>query len=230
MSSRWRRMGLRGRLALSIGAIVVLAFAVVFVAVRAQMANEASVIQREEGHEHGSPAAAGENGEEGPSISPISDAQSDVEKTFLAVGGATLVAALLAGYLLAARTASPLRHFAQTASEIDAGDLTPRLRSDPRDAAELRILADAFNHMLDRLDQAFAKQRQFVSDASHELRSPLTAIRGQLEVLARQEEPSAQEVGRVEAVALREIGRVERLVEDMLSLARLDEGVGPALR
>ena len=223
-------MGLRGRLALSIGAIVVLAFAVVFVAVRAQMANEASVIQREEGHEHGSPAAAGENGEEGPSISPISDAQSDVEKTFLAVGGATLVAALLAGYLLAARTASPLRHFAQTASEIDAGDLTPRLRSDPRDAAELRILADAFNHMLDRLDQAFAKQRQFVSDASHELRSPLTAIRGQLEVLARQEEPSAQEVGRVEAVALREIGRVERLVEDMLSLARLDEGVGPALR
>ena len=47
--ARWRRMGLRGRLALSIGAIVVLAFAVVFVAVRAQMANEASVIRREEG-------------------------------------------------------------------------------------------------------------------------------------------------------------------------------------
>jgi signal transduction histidine kinase len=227
MKHRLERVGLRGRLAISIGAIVVLAFAVVFVAVRAQMANEASVIQREEGREHGPRPAAGE---EGPSISPISDAQSDVEKTFLLVGGATLVAALLAGYLLAARTASPLRQFAQTASEIDAGDLTPRLQSGPGDAAELRVLAEAFNHMLDRLDRAFARQRQFVSDASHELRSPLTTIRGQLEVLARQEQPSAREVRRVEATALREMGRVERLVEDMLSLTRLDEGLGPALR
>jgi len=230
MRRAWERLGLRGRLALSIGTIVVLAFALVFAAVRTQMAHESSVIEREEGHENRPPEAAGGEPRERPSISPISDAQSDVEKTFLLVGGATLVAALLAGYLLAARTASPLRQFAQTASEIDAGDLTPRLRSGPGDAAELRILAESFNHMLDRLDQAFARQRQFVSDASHELRSPLTAIRGQLEVLGRQQQPSGDEVRRVEVVALREIGRVERLVEDMLSLARLDEGVGPALR
>jgi two-component system, OmpR family, sensor kinase len=225
----WDSLGLRGRLALSIGAIVVVAFAVVFVAVRAEMAHESSVISREEGHEDGTPATSGEAAEH-PAISPISDAQSDVEKTFFLVGGATLVAALLAGYLLAARTASPLHRFAETAAEIDAGDLAPRLESSPGDAAELRILAEAFNHMLDRLDRAFARQRQFVSDASHELRSPLTAIRGQLEVLARLEAPSEQEVRRVETVALREIGRVERLVEDMLSLARLDEGDDPSLQ
>ena len=230
MRRAWERLGLRGRLALSIGTIVVLAFALVFAAVRTQMANESSVIEREEGHESRLPEAAAGEPRERPSISPISDAQSDVEKTFLLVGGATLLAALLAGYLLAARTASPLQRFANTAAQIDAGDLTPRLQAGPGDAAELRILAESFNHMLDRLDQAFARQRQFVSDASHELRSPLTAIRGQLEVLGRQQRPSGDEVRRVEVVALREIGRVERLVDDMLSLARLDEGVGPALQ
>lgn len=230
MSSAWRRLGLRGRLALSIGTIVVLAFAVVFIAVRAQMSNESAVIKREEARESSKPGATAAESGDGLSISPIADAQSDVEKTFLVIGGMSLVAALLAGYLLAARTASPLRRFAATAAEVDAGDLTPRLDPSPAAAAELRTLAEAFNHMLDRLDRAFAQQRQFVSDASHELRSPLTAIRGQLEVLARSESPSAAEIHRVEAMTLTEMRRVERLVDDLLALARLDEGVAPALR
>jgi signal transduction histidine kinase len=230
MRSAWRRLGLRGRLALSIGTIVVLAFAVVFVAVRAQMSNESAVIRHEEGREKRAPGAAASEPGEGSALSPIEDAQSDVEKTFFLVGGASLLAALLAGYLVAARTASPLRRLAATAAEVDAGDLTPRLDPSPAAAAELRTLAEAFNHMLDRLDRAFAQQRQFVSDASHELRSPLTAIRGQLEVLARSESPSAAEIHRVEAMALTEMRRVERLVDDLLALARLDEGVAPALR
>ena len=225
--SRASGLGLRGRLALSIGAIVTIAFAVVFVAVKTQMDQESDVIKREEAREMraSGPGGSGEHS----SLSPIEDARSDVEKTFVVVGGATLIAALFAGYLLAARTASPLRRFAETAAEIDSGDLTPRLEASPSDAAELRTLAEAFNHMLDRLDDAFARQREFVSDASHELRSPLTAIRGQLEVLAREDSPSAEEVRRVERVAITEIGRVERLVEDLLTLARVDEGVGPAL-
>lgn len=230
MSSAWRRLGLRGRLAFSIGTIVVLAFAVVFVAVRAQMSHESSVIKREEALESGKTVASAGESSEVSSISPIEDAQSDVEKTFIAIGATSLVAALFAGYLLAARTASPLRRFAATAAEVDAGDLTPRLDPSPAAAAELRTLAEAFNHMLDRLDRAFAQQRQFVSDASHELRSPLTAIRGQLEVLARSESPSAAEIHRVEEMTLTEMRRVERLVDDLLALARLDEGVAPALR
>lgn len=226
MRRAWERLGLRGRLALAIGTIVVIAFAVVFVAVRAQMSNESKVIKREEarearepGHERGEPS----------SLSPIEDAHSDVEKTFFLIGGASLLAALLAGYLLAARTASPLRRFAATAAEVDAGDLTPRLRPDLSSAAELNTLAEAFNHMLDRLDLAFARQRQFVSDASHELRSPLTAIRGQIEVLARSENPGAAEVRRVAATTMAEMQRVERLVEGMLALARLDEGAGASI-
>jgi two-component system OmpR family sensor kinase len=223
--SAWRKLGLRGRLAISIAAIVVFAFGAVFVVVRAQMANESAVIRREEAKE---PSDA--NSEGSSHVTPISDAQSDVEKTFFFVGAASLLAALLAGYLLAARTASPLRRFAETAAEVDAGDLTPRLAPGPEAASELRTVADAFNHMLDRLEDAFARQRRFVSDASHELRSPLTAIRGQLEVLARSEAPDAAEVRRVERLALAEMGRVERMVEDLLALARLDEGVGPAPR
>jgi two-component system, OmpR family, sensor kinase len=226
----WAKLGLRGRLALSIGAIVVLAFAVVFVAVRAEMAHESNVIKREEAREASEPGASGRGSDEGSAVSPIEDAQSDAEKALLLVGGAALIAALLAGYLLATRTASPLRRFAATAAEVDAGDLTPRLDSSATSAAELRTLAEAFNHMLDRLDRAFARQRQFVSDASHELRSPLTAIRGQLEVLARNDHPSATEVRRVETMTMAEMRRVERLVDDLLALARLDEGVGLALR
>ncbi len=225
MIGAWRRLGLRGRLTLSIGSIVVFAFAIVFVAVRAQMSNESAVIRREESREVTGPGEGGED-----TASPIADAHSDVEKTLFLAGGITLVLALLGGGLIASRTASPLRRFATTAAAVDGGDLTPRLDDDPRAASELRALAESFNHMLDRLEDAFSRQRQFVSDASHELRSPLTAVRGQLEVLARSEHPDPAEVRRVEAVTLAELGRVERLVESLLALARLDEGQGPALR
>lgn len=229
MTRAWAKLGLRGRLGLSIGSIVVVAFALVFVAVRSQMSDESAVIGREEAREEALPSDP-EAGEP-PRLSPIRDAHSDVEKTFLLVGGVTLIAALLGGYLVAARTAAPLRRFAATAAEVDAGDLKPRLATDPSMSTELRTLAESFNNMLDRLDGAFARQRVFVSDASHELRSPLTAVRGQLEVLARNEAPSAEEIHHVEQMAMVEIGRAERLVDDLLSLARLDEGgIGPSLQ
>jgi two-component system, OmpR family, sensor kinase len=71
--------------------------------------------------------------------------------------------------------------------------------------------------------EAFSRQRRFVADASHELRTPLTAVRGQLEVLARQPDPEAAEVRRVESVVAGELARIERLVDELLTLARLDE-------
>ncbi|HEY2478755.1 MAG TPA: ATP-binding protein [Solirubrobacterales bacterium] len=230
MRAGWERLGLRGRLALSFGAIVVVAFGTVFITVRAQMSHEHTVINREEEREAHEPGATPNEQHGSDEDSPIEDAQSDVQQTFIAVGAVALIAALLAGYLVAARTAAPLRRFAATATEVDAGDLSPRLTVDPTAAAELRVLSDSFNHMLDRLEDAFARQRGFVSDASHELRSPLTAIRGQIEVLAREPEPDATAVRRVEAATLAELRRVERLVDELLALARLDEGVGPARR
>lgn len=217
----WRRLGLRGRLGLSIGALFLVAFGVVFVAVRAEMAHETGVIDREEGHESGD----GERADR-PSTSPISDAQEEMEETFLIVGGVAVVLALGGAYLIAARTSSPLRRMAATAAEVESGDLSPRLREEPGAAPEVRDLIAGFNRMLERLDLAFSRQRSFVSDASHELRTPLTALRGQVEVLARNPHPSAEEVRRVESLTTAELARMERLVEGLLALARLDEGAG----
>ncbi len=227
MRGAWRRLGLRGRLALSIAAIVLAAFGALFVAVRGEMGDESSVIKREEHREAGGSRALpldADRAEVSP-LSPVEDAQAEVVKTFLIAGALTLGAALLAGYLLAARTAAPLRRMAATAAAVDAGDLTPRIGSETAAAVEVRTLAEAFDRMLDRLDDAFSRQRQFASDASHELRTPLTAIRGQLEVLARSERPEPAEVRRVEGVVLTEMTRIERLVDDLLTLARLDEAV-----
>jgi two-component system, OmpR family, sensor kinase len=218
----WTGLGLRGRLTVSIGALVLIAFGVVFVFVRAEMADESHVINHEETRERSAPVRGGDKGES-PTISSISDAQEEVERTFLIVGGIALAAALVGGYLIAARTASPLRRMAATAEEVRSGDLTPRLREEPAAAPELRALIAGFNRMLERLDLAFSRQRRFVSDASHELRTPLTAVRGQLEVLASSPDTSIEEVRRVEAVTLAEVERMERMVEELLALAQLDE-------
>ena len=112
---------------------------------------------------------------------------------------------------------------AGVAARVDAGDLHPRIHDPGAQGHEVRVLADAFNHMLDRLTDAFAGQSAFVADASHELRTPLTVIRGQLEVLASQPNPSGEEVRRVERLVQAEIARIGRLVDDLLLLAKAEQ-------
>src|SRR5207245_10664417 len=116
-----------------------------------------------------------------------------------------------------------LRRMASVATRVDAGDLRPRIHDADAEGTEVRVLAEAFNHMLDRLTEAFASQRAFVADASHELRTPLTVIRGQLEVLASQRGPAHEEVRRVEHLVRAEIERITRLVDDLLLLVRLEQ-------
>ena len=111
------------------------------------------VIKREEAREHSEPGRARPSRARARRSRRSRTPSPTSRRPSCSSAAATLVAALLAGYLLAARTASPLRRFAATAAEVDAGDLTPRLEPEPGDAAELRTLAEAFNHMLDRLDR-----------------------------------------------------------------------------
>ena len=160
----------------------------------------------------------------GEPLESVDRALEGLSRTFLIVGSITLLLGAGAGYLLAARTARPLRRMSQVAGKIDAGELSLRMQaSGPRD--EVRRLAESFNHMLERLEDAFSRQRSFVSDASHELRTPLTVVRGQLEVLARQPEPQAEDIERVSAQVSAAVARMERLVDDLLLLARTDEGI-----
>jgi signal transduction histidine kinase len=111
---------------------------------------------------------------------------------------------------------------AAVATRVDAGDLEPRMTPAASSGDEVRVLAEAFNHMLDRLSEAFESHREFIADASHELRTPLTVIRGQLEVLAAQENPSVEEVTRAERLVQNEITRISRLVDDLLLLAQAE--------
>jgi two-component system, OmpR family, sensor kinase len=149
------------------------------------------------------------------------DLEGDVHAFLFAVA-LTFVGALIGAFVIGTRFSRPLQRMAAVAQRVDAGDLHPRIHHDGG-PEELRVLADAFNHMLDRLTEAFAGQRAFVADASHELRTPLTVIRGQLEVLAAQEHPSEREVRRVEQLVQAEIARVGRLVDDLLLLARAEQ-------
>ncbi len=150
------------------------------------------------------------------------DFSSDA-RTFVLAGVLTLLGALVGAWLIGTRLSRPLRRMAEVAARVDAGDLHPRIHVVSSEAAELRVLADAFNHMLDRLTEAFAGQRAFVADASHELRTPLTVISGQLEVLAAQSQPSEPEVRRVERLVQAEITRITRLVDDLLLLAKAEQ-------
>jgi signal transduction histidine kinase len=159
----------------------------------------------------------------GEPLALVERAQNSVARAFALAGGLTLVIALLASYLAGARVTAPLRRMAAVAARVDAGDLEPRMEPRPGSGHEVVVLAEAFNHMLDRLAVAFAGQREFVADASHELRTPLTVIRGQLEVLAAEQHPSGAEVRRVERLVQAEITRISRLVDDLLVLAQAEQ-------
>jgi two-component system OmpR family sensor kinase len=156
----------------------------------------------------------------GEPLAPVSRAQRGVARAFVLAGALALAGALLGAYLIGTRLTRPLRRMAAVAARVDAGDLHPRIHHPGGQGDEVRVLADAFDHMLDRLTAAFAGQRAFVADASHELRTPLTVIGGQLELLAAQEHPPGEELRRVQRRVRAEIARMTRLIDDLLLLAK----------
>ena len=134
--------------------------------------------------------------------------------------GATLIVLLLASavaYAIAGRALAPVRELTRTAQSISQSDLTQRINvQGAGDAAEM---ARSFNSMLDRLERVFRGQREFVQDASHELRDPLTICRGHLELLGDDPVEQRQTVGLV----IDELDRMSRMVDDLQLLAEAEQ-------
>jgi signal transduction histidine kinase len=126
-----------------------------------------------------------------------------------------LIASLLA-WFAAGRVLSPLRLLRQTARSITKSDLSRRIQVEGDD--EIAELGRTFNEMLDRLEAAFESQRDFVNDASHELRTPITIVRGHLELMGDDPEERRQTI----ELVMDELDRMSRMVEDMLLLAKAE--------
>nr|WP_246283958.1 HAMP domain-containing sensor histidine kinase [Nocardioides perillae] len=132
--------------------------------------------------------------------------------SLLSLGLLTLVAALQSGRLLA-----PLRALRATAAEISTSDLTRRIPETGSGRDDVTALSRTFNGMLDRLESGFGDQRRFLDDAGHELKTPLTVLRGHLELL---DPDDAAEVAETRDLLLDEVDRMARLVGDLILLAK----------
>lgn len=140
--------------------------------------------------------------------------------------GLTVVLAFIAFaigvWLLSRQVLSPLQRVTHAASRVSGRDLSQRVPV-PRSNDEIRELALTLNRMLDRLQESFETQRRFTADASHELRTPVTAIVGHTNYLLRRTEPKPEQSDSL-TVIRREAERMAKLVNDLLELARADAG------
>jgi signal transduction histidine kinase len=137
--------------------------------------------------------------------------------------GVLFVASLGVGWVVAGRVLAPIGRITSVARDIQATDLSRRIRLPGPEEDELKQLADTFDAMLARLDAAFAAQRQFVTDASHELRNPLAIIRTNADVALADPDASPDDLRQTIATVKRAGDRMSLLVDDLLALARRQE-------
>lgn len=145
---------------------------------------------------------------------PANARVSETMRTLTLLSLAGIVFAGVVSWLVAGRILRPVRLVHQAAAEITEKDLTRRIDVSSDD--DISGLAATFNRMLDRLEDAFAAEQRFVDDAGHELRTPITIIRGHLELMDEDPESRAQTM----RIVTQELDRMNRIVTDLLALAR----------
>lgn len=153
----------------------------------------------------------------GQSLEERDAALSDLGGVLLLGGPAALLLSSVAGYLLTGAALRPVEAMRQRAASISAAELDQRLPAGAGD--ELGRLGRTLNEMLERIDTSVTRERTFVSDASHELRSPLAMLRMELELIAR-ERPAGHALQTAAGSAIEETDRLSRLADDLLLLAR----------
>ena len=141
---------------------------------------------------------------------------------FILIGGFILMVGFVGGGWFIARALRPVQHISTTAMKISAGDLSQRINLAEAES-ELGQLAAVLNSTFARLESAFAQQKQFASDAAHELRTPVTVILTQTQTALNRERDAASYRQTVEACQ-RAAQRMRKLIESLLALARFDAG------
>jgi heavy metal sensor kinase len=165
----------------------------------------------------------------GPAVlvvaTPLTLVENSVHRVIVAMAIFGPIAILLAaagGWWLAGRGLRPVAVMTDKAASIGVDNLAERVDT-PRPRDELRRLAETFNGMLDRIQSGMQRERRFISDASHELRTPIAVARMELDVSLGEPDLNQGSRDALES-ALDEVDRMSGIVEDLLTLARVDEG------
>ena len=160
------------------------------------------------------------------SLGPQAEMLEEVTETFAWVIPIAILLASGGGYFLARKSLAPVVAMSSQAGRIGAANLHERLPVQ-NEKDELGHLAGSFNGLLDRLAESFDRQRRFMADASHELRTPVAILRGESEVTLSQQARSAEEYRESLCVLHHEAERLTRIVEDLFTLTRADAGQYP---
>ncbi|MFQ5877594.1 MAG: sensor histidine kinase [Acidobacteriota bacterium] len=158
----------------------------------------------------------------GASLEGVRSTMSEILWLLAVLGTTSLVLSTTSGYLLARKSLRPIREIANQARHIGETDLSRRLEPVSSDD-EIENLTQVLNDMLSRVQVGLESQRQFLAGASHEIRSPLSVLKGEIEVALRRSR-DAEEYRAVLRSNLEEVNRLSRLVGDLLTLARIDYG------
>src|SRR5687768_3020441 len=162
----------------------------------------------------------------GSSLEPIDEELESLRGILSSLVPLSLVVAGIGGWFLAGRSLSPVVAMADRARKIGVESLSARLPvANPRD--ELGRLAETFNELLARLEASVEQQRQFMADASHELRTPVTIARTAARVALQQTTRTEHEYRETLEIVEQETIRLSRIVDDMFTLTRADAGSYP---